>query len=493
MRLPNHGVEPKTDRLALRRIRRQLRMENAFVHLLRVVTSVSNESTSPEESLQATLDAVCTMTGWPVGHALLRIEDKDELASTGLWHLEAPGRFEEFRKVSEALTFGPGIGLPGRVLTSGAPAWITDVTMDSNFPRNRLVQNLGLKAAFAFPILVGREVVGVLEFFYPDAVEPDERILMVMNQVGAQLGRVIERRRSEQRLTGLAHGITARKGEDLFRSLVGHLAGSVKADCALICELKEGKDAVRTLAVWKDGEFVPNFEYDLAGTPCERVINRSFCAHTHGVSEKFPHDRILVDMKIDAYAGTPLFDSSGGVMGLLVAMWRRPPENMRVAGSMVQIVGVRAAAELERKRAEESAQKLAELPRANPHPVLEFSGDGTLRFCNEAAYRLARSIGKEDPIHILPRDTTGVVRKCLDTRTNGIVVDTPAEGRTIIWSFIPIVRNDAVFAHAFELTLFLDMHDEMRRLGALSRERPGEARSGGSARNIVRPGKERVH
>src|SRR5438445_13294670 len=106
MGVPNQEVEVREGRLLLRRIRRQLRKENAFVHLLRVVTSISNESTTMDEALQTTLDAVCGLTGWPVGHALLRIDEKDELASTGLWHLDGPERFEPFRKISEALTFG---------------------------------------------------------------------------------------------------------------------------------------------------------------------------------------------------------------------------------------------------------------------------------------------------------------------------------------------------------------------------------------------------
>jgi len=203
---------------------------------------------------------------------------------------------------------------------------------------------------------------------------------------------------------------------------------------------------------------------------------------------------MLVDMKVQGYVGTPLFDSHGRVLGLLVALWCRPPANMQVANSMIQIFAVRAAAELERKRTEETAEKLAEVPRANPHPVLEFSGDGTLRFCNAAAHVLARSLGKDDPIHILPADTAGIVRKCLDTGKNGLVVGTPGDDRTVIWSFIPIVKNDSVFAHAFELTLFLDLHEEMRRIGAVSRRSRGGARAhglrGGSGR---RPSKERVH
>src|SRR5206468_6413913 len=158
--------------------------ESAFVHLLRVVTSVSNESTTIEEPLQTALDAVCALTGWPIGHALLKTDEKEELSSTGLWHLDGAERFETFRKVSEALTFGGGVGLPGRVLKSGAPAWIPDVIADTNFPRNRLVRNLGLRAGFACPILVGKEVAGVLEFFHTERLEPDDSILMVMHHVG---------------------------------------------------------------------------------------------------------------------------------------------------------------------------------------------------------------------------------------------------------------------------------------------------------------------
>jgi len=494
MGVPNQEVEVRADRMALRRIRRQLRKENAFVHLLRVVSSVSNESTTIEEPLQTAIDAICALTGWPVGHALLKTEEKEELHSAGLWHLDGPERFETFRKVSEALTFGGGVGLPGRVLATGAPAWIPDIASDTNFPRNRLVRDLGLRAGFAFPILVSREVAGVLEFFHTEKVDLDEAILMVMNQVGVQLGRVIERRRAEQTLTSLAQGIAAQKGEDFFASLVGHLAKSVKADYALAGELREGRDAIRTLAVCARGEIVPNFEYVMKGTPCESVAGQNFCSYSEGIQEKFPQDRMLADMQVQSYVGTPLFDSAGQVLGLLVALWRRPPANMRVAESMVQIFAVRAAAEMERRRAEKTAQSLAELPRANPHPVFEFSGDGALRFSNNAAHLLARSMRKDDPIHILPANTVGVVRKCMESGTNGIVVDRLADERTIIWSFIPIVKNDTVFAHAFELTLFLDLHEELRQMGALTPKRGDRDRPAGPA-PIPRPrrSKERVH
>ena len=65
--------------------------------------------------------------------------------------------------MTEATHFVPGAGLPGRVLESGEPAWITDVTKDRNF-RVTMAADLGVKGAFAFPVLVGTNVVAVLGF-----------------------------------------------------------------------------------------------------------------------------------------------------------------------------------------------------------------------------------------------------------------------------------------------------------------------------------------
>ena len=90
--------------------------------------------------------------------------------------------------------------MPGRVLESGEPAWITDVTKDRNFPRVTMAADLGVKGAFAFPVLVGTNVVAVLEFFSDHAVEPYEALLDVTAQIGTQLGRVVERKRAEEQL-----------------------------------------------------------------------------------------------------------------------------------------------------------------------------------------------------------------------------------------------------------------------------------------------------
>ena len=187
-----------TDVTELKRAEEALREKTEFLALNQVITAAANEAAGVESAIQIALDQVCAQTRWPVGHAYMLAGE--ELVTSRVWHLEDSERFETFRRVSEATRFRSGVGLPGRVLSSGKPAWVTDVTKDRNFPRAQMATELGVKGAFAFPVLVGKDVVAVLEFFSDRAVEPHEALLDVAAQIGTQLGRVIERQRAEGQL-----------------------------------------------------------------------------------------------------------------------------------------------------------------------------------------------------------------------------------------------------------------------------------------------------
>jgi len=174
-----------------------LHEQTRFLQLNQAITRAANEAESIEDAMRVALEQVCNHTGWPVGHVYMFDEAAGDLAPTKIWRLIDGERFETFRRVTEATRFETGIGLPGRVLANGEPAWIPDVTKDPNFPRARLAQDIGVKAGAAFPVLVGRQVVAVLEFFSDQAVEPYGPLMDVMAQIGIQLGRVIERKRAE--------------------------------------------------------------------------------------------------------------------------------------------------------------------------------------------------------------------------------------------------------------------------------------------------------
>lgn len=154
-----------------------------------------------ELALQSCMDSVCNMTGWPVGHVYLApFGNKEELTPTTVWHLREGDRYSEFREVTERTPFAYGIGLPGRIWKSEEPAWIVNVQTDTNFPRARLCQNIGVKGTFGFPVNIRGQLVAVFEFFTDEEMEPDESLLMTMGGVGEQVGRVLERRQAQEEL-----------------------------------------------------------------------------------------------------------------------------------------------------------------------------------------------------------------------------------------------------------------------------------------------------
>src|SRR5439155_20817378 len=169
---------------------------SGLVETLERVAVAANEATGTEEAAQAALAAVCGYTGWPIGH-LYVTDEPGRLTPTSVWQLDDPDAATDFRVITEKTPLYAGQGLPGRVLATGRPVWIPDVTSDDNFPRATPAPGIGVRAGFAFPVLVGTEVVAVLEFFAMEPAEPNEPLLEVMAHVGTQLGRVVERRRAE--------------------------------------------------------------------------------------------------------------------------------------------------------------------------------------------------------------------------------------------------------------------------------------------------------
>jgi two-component system NtrC family sensor kinase len=177
-----------------KRAEAELRRQTAFVQLLQVVAATANAATSVEAAVQRALEHVCASLGWPLGHAALLTENPTGApAPKMLWHLEDPERFMPVRQAIESTCFIPGVGMVGKVLASGQPAWINDISADPHGVCGQQTQETGIKSGFAIPVLMGAEVVGVLEFFSTEVIERDAQLLEVMAHVGTQLGHVVER------------------------------------------------------------------------------------------------------------------------------------------------------------------------------------------------------------------------------------------------------------------------------------------------------------
>ncbi len=172
------------------------------------VTRVLAEAETLEGATCRILQAVGESLGWETG--LLWNVDREQgvLRSVEFWHL--PGvEVPEFEAVSRSRRFAAGIGLPGRVWSSGQAAWIPDVVSDSNFPRAPHAAREGLHGAFGFPIRRGTEVAGVMEFFSRDIRRPDPELLLMFDSIGTQIGQFLERKESEEALRRYARELEA--------------------------------------------------------------------------------------------------------------------------------------------------------------------------------------------------------------------------------------------------------------------------------------------
>ena len=177
-----------------------------------------------------------------------------------------------------------------------------------------------------------------------------------------------ERRKTENIRDFLAQTTPGNTSEIFFRQLAGHLAASLDMFYVCIDRLEGDGLTARTLAIWCDDHFEDNVSYALKDTPCADVVGQTVCCFPASVCAVFPRDQVLQDLRAESYIGTTLFSHTGQPIGLIAVIGRLPLQNRPFAESILKLVGIRAAGELERLLAEETLRDaLTELEHHRHH------------------------------------------------------------------------------------------------------------------------------
>lgn len=150
------------------------------------------------------------------------------------------------------------------------------------------------------------------------------------------------------------------KGDDFFASLAQYLARGLGMDFISIDKLEDDCLTASTLAVYFDGKFEDNVSYTLHDTLRGDVVGKDVCFFPSGVRHRFADDEVLKAMMAESYIGVTLWSHTHKPIGLISAIGRQPLASTQLSESIMELVAIRAAAELERRKAEEEMQEAHE-------------------------------------------------------------------------------------------------------------------------------------
>jgi diguanylate cyclase (GGDEF)-like protein/PAS domain S-box-containing protein len=191
---PSGFISLATDITERKRAERRLQMEHS-------VTRILEESRTVEDALPRLIRTIAEAGGWVYGARWELDKSANLLRCMETWCVDAP-EVREFMAFSRLRMQTPGTstGPIHQVWSTNAPVWIADVAQDINMRRGPAALKAGLHAVFAFPILVGEELYGVIELFGGEPRQPDAALMGAMHTIGSQIGQFMARKAAEQNL-----------------------------------------------------------------------------------------------------------------------------------------------------------------------------------------------------------------------------------------------------------------------------------------------------
>jgi len=194
-------------------------------------------------------------------------------------------------------------------------------------------------------------------------------------------------------LRAIVEGTARTTGEHFFDALVKSLAKVLHTHGAWVTEYLPEKNRYRAHAFYLGGQIFKDYEMEIEGTPCEVVVRDLRLIHyPDKVFDLFPNNPMIQEIGTCSYMGVPLLDIDAKLLGhmAVVDLVPMPPEPRFQA--LFEIFAARAAAELQRLRAEaeiqEREQKLRRLVSSAMDAIVELDQDLQVIGMNPAAEKV---------------------------------------------------------------------------------------------------------
>jgi two-component system, cell cycle sensor histidine kinase and response regulator CckA len=317
-------------------------------------------------------------------------------------------------------------------LAQGKPVLIKQLLHDPRVLDVEAVERAGFVSYAAYPLVLEEKLVGLMSMFSSQSL--NDQIGQEMASVANGISLCIERKRSEEALDA---------SEGKYRSVVENI-----------------KEVIFQLDEFGHWTFLNPAWTAVTGFEIKQTLGTFFVEFLHE-EDRDHNSHIFLQLVQRALEycryETRFLTKNGTVRWVeIYAQLTLNPDGtiLGVSGSLTDIT--------ERKVAENAIQKLAAFPRVNPNPVLEFDGAGTLTYSNDAARAMAQSLGKQNLLEILPGNASDLARECLRSGQKRLREEVCHNGRTITWSFFPVISSHVVHCYGADVTEMLNLEAQFR-------------------------------
>ncbi len=256
-------------------------------------------------------------------------------------------------------------------------------------------------------------------------------------------------------------GTASQTGRAFFHALVRGLALALGTRFAFVSRFSADARRVHVLAFWNGSSIDEDVAYDLAGTPCERVLSGEIVAFDSGVSDLYPAEK---EIGAESYLAIPLQTEDGKVLGHLAVIHTEAMRWAQRDFGILRIFAARATAEMLRLQFEEELkaanarlERRAELEALITSISTHFVNIDLARLDSE----IERAVGK---VATFARsDRARVIQLAADGQSACVTIEWVAEGITPSKLIVPVLRRDeapVIFDHFLRNEVLFAPHRE---------------------------------
>ncbi len=391
-----HFVGVQRDITERKNRERELSSANRALKML----STCNEALLRAEHEEGFLDRICSIAVETGGYRMAWVgyAQDDEIRSIKpVAHAGAEDGYLAEINLSWNENDPQGQGPAGQVIRGGQPFVCADFTSDPTLARwHSLAARRGFRGLMLLPLRDRQRTFGFLGLYSAEVSEPGPDELKLLQELADDLAFGIvhlRARLAQQRLQTavlkVAAGVSATTGVAFYEQLARNMADAVGALAGFVSQLHAGESlSASTLAVVVDGKMMENFDYVIAGTPCENLATSDSCVIDQRVAEQFPQAERLTALGAQAYVGHRLDGSNGEPLGHLFVVFRETLKDTAFVTSTMQIFAARAASELERQQTDMQVREQAALIDESRDAIVVRDLDQRITFWSKGAERL---------------------------------------------------------------------------------------------------------